>query len=397
MAVRRPLLQNVECPRFNASGPGRFWGRLFGVGSKDDSKKKQPEKKPSREPGAQQQYEWSSSSFAIAAWRPTTLGSDSRSMSEQTTGATGVFIHPHALCESRTVGENTRVWAFAHVLPGAKIGTDCNICDHVFIENDVILGDRVTVKSGVQLWDGLRIGDDVFIGPNVTFSNDKYPGSKHYERPILQTHVGRGASIGGGAAILPGLRIGTRSMIGAGSVVTHDVPARAIVSGNPARIIGYVDAGRRPQAAPAASRPGGGDVTETSVGGVTLRRLLLAADLRGSLSAGEFPLQIPFTPKRYFIVFDVPGKDVRGEHAHRRCHQFLVCPRGSLSVVVDDGKRSEEIVLNEPNLGVYVPPMIWAVHYKYSADALLLVFASDYYDPKDYIRDYDDFLSAIRR
>jgi acetyltransferase-like isoleucine patch superfamily enzyme/dTDP-4-dehydrorhamnose 3,5-epimerase-like enzyme len=319
-------------------------------------------------------------------------------MSEQTTRASTFFVHPHALCETGAIGENTRVWAFTHVLPGATIGKDCNICDHVFIENDVVLGDRVTVKSGVQLWDGLRIADDVFIGPNVTFSNDKYPRSKQYERPLLQTHVGRGASIGGGASILPGLRIGPRAMIGAGSVVTHDVPARAIVSGNPARIVGYVDAKRRPRDGRPAFRPGGdGEVTATLVGGVTLRRMLLVADLRGSLSAGEFLSQIPFAPKRYFIVFDVPGKDVRGEHAHRQCHQFLVCPRGSLSVVVDDGTTSEEVVLDEPNLGLYIPPMIWAVQYKYSEDALLLVFASDHYDPDDYIRDYDEFLTEIRR
>lgn len=319
-------------------------------------------------------------------------------MSEEITPTSGFFVHPHALCESRAIGENTRVWAFAHVLPGAKIGSDCNICDHVFIENDVVIGDRVTVKSGVQLWDGLRIGDDVFIGPNATFSNDKYPRSKQYQGAVLQTHVGRGASIGGGAAILPGLRIGARAMVGAGSVVTHDVPARAVVSGNPARIVGYVDTRRRPADAPAAPRfRDGGDVMETSVGGVTLRRLLLVADLRGSLSAGEFVAQIPFTPKRYFIVFDVPGKDVRGEHAHRRCEQFLVCVRGSVSIVVDDGAASEEIALDAPNIGLYLPAMVWAVQYKYSPDALLLVFASDHYDPDDYIRDYDEFLSAIRR
>lgn len=319
-------------------------------------------------------------------------------MKEETTKASGFFVHPQALCESVAVGDNTRVWAFAHVLPGATIGRDCNICDHVFIENDVVLGDRVTVKSGVQLWDGLRIGDDVFIGPNVTFSNDKYPRSKHYQRPVLQTHVGRGASIGGGAAILPGLRIGARAMVGAGSVVTHDVPARAVVSGNPARIVGYADTPRRPKDVPSVFRPGqDADVMKTSVDGVTLHRLLLASDLRGSLSAGEFVAQVPFTPKRYFIVFDVPGKDVRGEHAHRQCHQFLVCARGSVSVVVDDGSTSEEIALDAPNLGLYVPPMIWAVQYRYTADALLLVFASDHYDPDDYIRDYDDFLSAIRR
>ena len=322
---------------------------------------------------------------------------DARDMTQKTERAAGVFVHPQALCESTTIGENTRVWAFAHILPGATIGKDCNICDHVFIENDVVLGDRVTVKSGVQLWDGLRVGDDVFIGPNVTFSNDKYPRSKHYQAVVLQTHVGRGASIGGGAAILPGLRIGARAMVGAGSVVTHDVPARAMVSGNPARIVGYVDTTRRSKTGPTAFRPEEDrEVMETSVGGVMIHRLPLVADLRGSLSAGEFLSQIPFAPKRYFIVFNVPGKDVRGEHAHRQCYQFLVCARGSLTVVVDDGTRSEEIVLDEPNLGLYVPPMIWAVQYRYSADALLIVFASDHYDPNDYIRDYDEFLSAIR-
>jgi UDP-2-acetamido-3-amino-2,3-dideoxy-glucuronate N-acetyltransferase len=316
------------------------------------------------------------------------------------TGPANYFVHAHALCESRTIGPRTRIWAFAHVLPDATIGCDCNICDHVFVENDVVIGDRVTVKCGVQLWDGLRVSDDVFIGPNVTFSNDKYPRSKQYERVLLQTHIGRGASIGGGAAILPGLRIGARAMVGAGSVVTHDVPARAIVSGNPARIVGYVDTTHRSREAP-ASRPvedgeGLANVLATGVGRVTLHRLKLVADLRGSLSAGEFLDQIPFAPKRYFIVFDVPGKDVRGEHAHRQCHQFLVCVRGTLAVVVDDGTTSEEIVLDAPNLGLYVPPMTWAVQYKYSPDAVLLVFASDHYDPADYIRDYDEFLRSAR-
>ena len=319
-------------------------------------------------------------------------------MSDPSARAGSFFVHPQALCESKTIGEKTRIWAFAHVLPGARIGRDCNICDHVFIENDVVIGDRVTVKCGVQLWDGIRIGDDVFIGPNATFSNDKYPRSKHYQTTMLETHVGRGASIGGGAAILPGLRIGAQAMVGAGSVVTHDVPARAIVSGNPARIVGYVDARRRSTApAPASQPPGGAEVLETSVRGVTVRRLLLANDLRGTLSAGEFPREIPFVPKRYFIVFDVPGQDVRGEHAHRQCHQFMVCARGSVTVLVDDGTTSEEIPLNTPNLGLYVPPKIWAVQYKYSPDALLLVFASDPYDPDDYIRDYDDFLAAIQK
>jgi len=306
-----------------------------------------------------------------------------------------LFVHPHALCESTAVGENTRIWAFAHVLPGATIGKDCNICDHVFIENDVVVGDRVTIKCGVQLWDGLRVADDVFIGPNVTFSNDKYPKSKQYQVKVEETYVGRGASIGGGASILPGLRIGARAMVGAGAVVTHDVPARAVVSGNPARIVGYVDAKRGAAAAPKIVAAQESNIGETSVGGVTIYRLPVFADLRGSLSVGEFPQQVPFVPRRYFIVYDVPGKDVRGEHAHRRCHQFLVCLRGSLSVVVDDGKSSEEIALDRPSIGLYLPPMVWAVQYRYSADALLLVFASEPYDAGDYIRDYDEFLSAL--
>jgi UDP-2-acetamido-3-amino-2,3-dideoxy-glucuronate N-acetyltransferase len=320
-------------------------------------------------------------------------------MTDESRPPAGVFVHPHAICESASVGAKTRVWAFAHVLRGARIGQDCNICDHVFIENDVVIGDRVTVKSGVQLWDGLRVADDVFIGPNATFSNDKYPKSKHYDRAVLQTHIARGASVGAGATILPGVRIGSGAMVGAGSVVTHDVPARAIVSGNPARITGYVDAARRPKEEPASmtSIANGADLVQTAVRGVTLHRLTLVIDLRGNLSAGEFPTQVPFTPRRYFIVFDVPGRDVRGEHAHRRCQQFLVCVRGSVSVVVDDGEAREEISLDQPDRGLYLPPMVWAVQYKYSADALLLVLASDPYDPDDYIRNYDEFLSSLDR
>lgn len=308
-----------------------------------------------------------------------------------------MFVHPQGVCETANVGERTRVWAFAHVLPGARIGADCNICDHVFIENDVVIGDRVTVKSGVQLWDGLRVADDVFIGPNATFSNDKFPRSKRYQEQVLQTHIGRGASIGAGAVVLPGLRIGAQAMVGAGAVVTHDVPARAMVSGNPARIVGYVDAVRtRPGGPPTAGYPAGG-VRPTSVDGVALHSLRVAVDLRGSLAAGEFPSQVPFLPKRCFFIFDVPGKEVRGEHAHRQCHQFLICARGSVTVLVDDGHHSEEILLDRPDVGLHVPPMVWAVQYKYSADALLLVLASDPYDPDDYIRDYDEFCAAVQR
>src|SRR6266540_1428383 len=118
------------------------------------------------------------------------------------------FKHELALVESNSIGEGTRIWAFSHVLPGARIGSDCNICDHTFIENDVTVGDRVTIKSGVQLWDGVTLEDDVFVGPNATFTNDPMPRSKRYLPASLKTVVRRGASIGANATILPGLPVG---------------------------------------------------------------------------------------------------------------------------------------------------------------------------------------------
>lgn len=150
-------------------------------------------------------------------------------------------VHATADVQTLKIGLRTRIWQFVVVLPDAEIGQDCNICSHCFIENDVVVGDRVTVKSGVQLWDGVRLEDDVFVGPNVTFTNDPFPRSRARPPIFQKTHVRRGASIGGGATILPGLEIGERAMVGAGAVVTRDVPARAIVVGSPARVIGYVD------------------------------------------------------------------------------------------------------------------------------------------------------------
>jgi len=149
-------------------------------------------------------------------------------------------IHRLADVQCRDIGPNTRIWQFVVILPNARIGADCNICSHVLIENDVIIGDRVTVKSGVQLWDGLRIEDDVFIGPNVTFTNDPFPRSKQYPASFATTTVKAGASIGGGATILPGITIGRGAMVGAGAVVTKSVPDNAVVVGNPARIVRYL-------------------------------------------------------------------------------------------------------------------------------------------------------------
>jgi dTDP-4-dehydrorhamnose 3,5-epimerase-like enzyme len=133
------------------------------------------------------------------------------------------------------------------------------------------------------------------------------------------------------------------------------------------------------------------------VSGVTVHRLPFVEDMRGNLTVGEFERSVPFAVKRYFMVFDVPSAEVRGEHAHRKCHQFLICARGSVSVVVDDGTHREEIALDAPNVGIYVPPLVWAVQYRYSRDAILLVFASEYYESADYIRDYAQFLVEAGR
>ena len=151
------------------------------------------------------------------------------------------FIHALADCQSHQIGEETRIWQFTIIMKGAVIGRNCNINCHCFIENDVIVGDNVTVKSGVYLWDAIRIENDVFIGPNVTFTTDKYPRSKDYPVGYPQTIVRRGASIGGGAIILPGVEIGEYAMIGAGAIVARDVPSRAVVRGLPSEVMRYLD------------------------------------------------------------------------------------------------------------------------------------------------------------
>jgi UDP-2-acetamido-3-amino-2,3-dideoxy-glucuronate N-acetyltransferase len=169
--------------------------------------------------------------------------------------------------------------------------------------------------------------------------------------------------------------------------------------GNPAQVTGYVDtndaiptlAYQADEVMPAFTEEG----ASCRVPGVRLYKLPLIKDLRGSLSVGEFQKQIPFDVKRYFLVFDVPSKKLRGEHAHHTCHEFLICIHGSCSVMADDGNMRQEIVLDRPTLGVYLPPNTWRVHYKYSSDAVLLVFASQPYDANDYIRDYKEFLKLV--
>lgn len=305
-----------------------------------------------------------------------------------------MLIHRTADVASAQIGDRTTIWQYVVVLAGAKIGADTNICSHCFIENDVVIGNRVTVKSGVQLWNGLRVGDGVFIGPNVSFTNDKFPRSKRYPEAFLETRIEDGASIGAGAVILPGVTIGRGAMVGAGSVVTKSIPPYSIVFGSPARIKGYVDSSSNNESGPA---PAGiateiGAAARLSVKNVTIHRMERFEDIRGTLSVGNFSSEIPFDPKRYFLVFNVPSIETRGQHAHHRCHQFLICVRGSCSVMVDDGHNRAEVRLNEPSKGLYLPPLTWGVQYNFTSDAVLLVFASDPYDTNDYIRSYSEFV-----
>lgn len=212
--------------------------------------------------------------------------------------------------------------------------------------------------------------------------------------------LGSGAYVGEGAVVGPGVRIGEQARVEPGAVVTRDVPPNAVVQGHPAVITGYVDAPARLQHLPdphagvqtgAAAFQAPSGVSTSVVRGVQLHHLREVQDMRGFLCAAEHDSNLPFIPRRCFWVYAVPNQQIRGEHAHRRCAQFLVAVTGRLRVVADDGERREEFWLDRPNLGLYLPPMTWGIQYGYSEDAVLMVLASDPYEPQDYIRDYAEF------
>ena len=268
--------------------------------------------------------------------------------------------------------------------PETVLGEGCHIGSNVSI-GAAVLGKRVAIAAGLQIPSGIKVGNDVIIAAGVAFDDSVVPPS---------IHIGHRVRIGANATIYAGVTIGDNAIVRPGAVVTRAVPPNAIVSGNPATIDGYVDA-LLPAATFELAASTSEKLVETSnVGGVTIHRFPIIRDMRGSLSVGEFEREIPFRPLRYFLVFDVPSREVRGEHAHIECHQFLVCIRGTCAVVVDDGHTRQEIVLDGPEKGVYLPPMIWGTQYRYTNDAMLLVFASHHYDASDYIRSYADFVAS---
>lgn len=271
----------------------------------------------------------------------------------------------------------------------ANVGPGCTIEDHTLIEPGVSMGANVTVCFGVALRNGTVVEDGVTIEANVSFTAAA-------EDKTRNTVLKRGSKIGAQSVIQTGVTVGERAWVQPCSFVTADVPPLAIVQGNPARIVGY-----RGTLLPGHSKSGLRDTREvgvfaTSVAGVTLHRLPFAEDLRGQLTYAEIGQHVPFEVKRFFLVYGVAGREVRGEHAHRTLRQFLVCVHGECSIVADDGSQREEFHLNSATLGLYLPPLVWAVQYKHASDAVLLVLASDHYDPADYIRDYSEFVHAIR-
>jgi UDP-2-acetamido-3-amino-2,3-dideoxy-glucuronate N-acetyltransferase len=303
------------------------------------------------------------------------------------------FIDPSARFEADDLGTGSRVLAYVRVAPGVAIGQNCVIHDHAVLIGSVTLDGDVQVHTGARLLGRVRVEHGVVVGAGAVVGGE--PSSGEPDREASEIVVRRFASLGANVTVLPGVVVGRRAVVEPGSVVTESVPANAVVSGNPARIVAYVDSG------PEASRPDviaassvGVGITKTKVEGVVLHRLAYARDLRGSLTAAEFS-NLPFAPLRLFTVFDVPSESVRGAHAHRTCAQFLVCTLGEVSCLVDDGSAREEIRLTSPDVGLHIPPMIWGTQWKYTRDAVLLVLASHPYDSADYIRDYEEFLEVL--
>lgn len=243
------------------------------------------------------------------------------------------------------------------------------------------------IMSGAVVDASTQMGDDVEVGHNAVVLSEDQPGRV--------TRLLDGVRIGANATVYPGVVLSQGVRVLPGAVVKQSVPPLAIVDGNPASIVGYENTANFK---PANVHGGARQAREPStVKGVELFHFADIKDLRGNLTVGEFEKQIPFLPKRYFLVYGVPTEETRGEHAHIACHQFLIAVHGSVSVIADDGTQREEFVLDANSRGLYLPPMTWGIQYRYSSDAVLLVFASDFYDPADYIRDYSDFLKAARR
>jgi hypothetical protein len=248
-----------------------------------------------------------------------------------------------------------------------KFGAGCIVPDSARVEANVTIGQRVVLA-----------GDGIIVRSN--------------------------ARLDAACVIAEGVTIGQGAWVRTGAVVLRSVPPNAIVEGNPACVVGYVNRTESihnpvPRLINAQSfgnldRPAR---VPLQVGKSALYLMRRVIDSRGSLTVGEVPTEVPFSPARYFVVFDVPSVELRGEHAHKRCQQFLICLNGSCRVLLDDGSQRCEVILDRPDMGIFMPEMVWGTQYCYSSDAVLLVFASRPYEAEDYLRIYDDFLAECDR
>jgi UDP-2-acetamido-3-amino-2,3-dideoxy-glucuronate N-acetyltransferase len=275
-------------------------------------------------------------------------------------------IHPTALVET------------------ASIGAGCVVAEYASLGADVVLSEDVEVGAGARLVGRVEIGTSATIGANAVVGASDGAG----------VIIGRSVRIGANVTVAPGVTIGRGAAVDPGSSVETDVPAHAVVRGVPASIVGYVDTPPEPTEEEIVESPDLDAPQATRVPGVVLYPLTTARDLRGSLAALEFQ-SLPFVPRRVFAVHGVPDESVRGAHAHRACAQLLVCLSGELSCVADDGETRQEFRLTSPGTGLLVPPLVWAMQYRYTRDATLLVLAELPYDPDDYIRDYEEFLGLV--
>lgn len=290
-------------------------------------------------------------------------------MSSEAPGCGRCVVHP-----SSVIGPNVVLGS------GSVVGPNCHL------EGRIQVGVGVRLTADINMVGDIRIGAGCVIEPGVRLSIS--PGRASVRKLPLTT-LGDGVRLGPGVVLGSGVTIGANARVGADSVVLHDVPPWAIVAGNPAVAMGYVAGSDAPS-------PQNADGSwDCGVSGVRLHAFQPFRDSRGELSVGEFLQTVPFQPKRYFLVYNVPSVVARGGHAHKTCEQFLVCVHGAVSVLVDDGRSKAEITLVHPSLGVYMPRMIWGVQRNFSSDGVLLVFASHHYDTGDYINDYAAFLRLM--
>ena len=271
-------------------------------------------------------------------------------------------IHPTAICSSAQLANTAAIGAYSVIEPGVTLEEGVQVLSHVLIAADTCIGTGSKIGSGARIGVGCILEQDVTVGANAIIADG------------VRLHVG--------ACVAPGAK------------VDMSVPAYAIVSGPQGIISGYVDAGS--DLLPELKNDMAEGAQESRIRGVRIYEMREFPDLRGALLVSEFAEELPFLPKRYFLVYDVMSERIRGEHAHKRCHLFLTCVHGACSIIADDGTHRQEFRLDRRNLGVHLPPMIWGIQYKFTRDAVLLVFASEHYDPADYIRNYSEFTALAK-